>query len=89
MTEFMTFLDASLIRQNSDYSAKRSGGLAIERPFGHNLRPGVFDAWLKSKGKLGGQHKIPRLSNERTLLDEVLAFDHNTSSLEERSILKV
>jgi hypothetical protein len=82
MAEFMAFLDASLIRQNSDYSAKRSGGLAIEHPFGHNLRPGVFDAWLKSKGKLGGQHKIPRLSNERLLVDEVLAFHQSTSNLE-------
>jgi hypothetical protein len=72
MLEFMAFLDASLIRQNSDYAAKRTGGLAIEHPVGRVLEPGTFDAWLKSQGKLGGQHKIPRLSNERQLVEQIL-----------------
>jgi hypothetical protein len=39
------------------------------------LRKGTFEAWLKSKGKLGGQHKVPRLSNERTYVEEIVQFD--------------
>lgn len=77
LAEFMVFLDASLIRQNSDYAAKRTGGLAIEQPVGYNLKTGTFDAWLKSQGKLGGQHKIPRLSNERQLVDQILLVHKN------------
>ena len=42
-------------------------------PVLHALKHGVFNDWLKSKGKLGGQHKVPRLSNERTLLEEILS----------------
>jgi hypothetical protein len=79
MLEFMVFLDASLIRQNSDYAVKRTSGLAIEQPIGHSLEPGTFDAWLKSQGKLGGQHKIPRLSNERDLIDQILLMRQRTS----------
>ncbi len=79
MLEFMAFLDASLIRQNSDYAAKRTGGLAIEQPVGRVLSSGSFDAWLKSQGKLGGQHKIPRLSNERQLVEQVLEIQRGMS----------
>ena len=79
MLEFIAFLDASLIRQNSDYAAKRTGGLAIEQPVGRVLSSGSFDAWLKSQGKLGGQHKIPRLSNERQLVEQVLEIQRGMS----------
>jgi hypothetical protein len=71
---FLECLDASLTRQNSDYEAKRSGGLALQFPEGLAVRKGTFDQWLFSKGKSGGQHKVPRLSNSRQNIDEIKAF---------------
>jgi len=49
-------------------------GVALRLPVVHILPKGSFNEWLKSKGKLGGQHKVPRLSNERTILEEILAI---------------
>jgi hypothetical protein len=72
MQLFMECLDASLRRQNSDYDAKRTAGLALRFPIGHAMEPGAFDAWLRANGKLGGQHKVPRLSNSRTTVDDLL-----------------
>ena len=86
MLEFMDFLDASLIRQNSDYAVKRTGGLAIEQPIGHALEPGTFDAWLKSQGKLGGQHKVPRLSNKRDLIEQIESIRQRTSEDQLKSV---
>ncbi|MBV42663.1 MAG: hypothetical protein CL834_06480 [Crocinitomicaceae bacterium] len=71
---FLECLDASLKRQNSDYDAKRSGGLALQFPEGTIARVGTFENWLRSKGKSGGQHKIPRLSNSRDVVEEVLSI---------------
>ena len=68
---FLECLDASLIRQNSDYAAKRTGDLALEAPRGFKLARGTFELWLRSKGKWGGQHKVPRLSNSRQFVDEI------------------
>lgn len=68
---FLECLDSSLIRQNSDYAAKRTGDLALSFPSGMMLPKGAFESWLRSKGKWGGQHKVPRLSNSRQLLDEM------------------
>ena len=53
--------------------------MAIEHPVGHALEPGTFDAWLKSQGKLGGQHKVPRLSNQRDLIEQIEAIRMRTS----------
>jgi hypothetical protein len=69
---FVNDLDDALMSVNSDYAAKRSYDLALEKPKLHVLRPGSFDHWLKSKGKLGGQHKVPRLSNSREYLEDIL-----------------
>lgn len=71
---FMRELDSALQQLNSDYEAKRYKDIALARPRVHVLKKGVFTTWLKSKGKLGGQHKVPRLSNERTYLEEILSF---------------
>jgi hypothetical protein len=71
---FITELDLALQRANSDYEAKRYKDIALAKPIVHVLQKGVFTSWLKSKGKLGGQHKVPRLSNERTYLEEILAM---------------
>lgn len=69
---FTAKLDEHLRAVNSDYDAKRSKDLALELPLVHALETGTFDAWLKNKGKLGGQNKVPRLSNNRTILEEIL-----------------
>ena len=73
MDLFMECLDASLRRQNSDYDAKRTAELALRFPLGHAVAAGTFDSWLQAKGKLGGQHKVPRLANDRSIVDALLA----------------
>jgi hypothetical protein len=67
-------LDAALKNINSDYEAKRYKDIALRLPVVHLLKKGTFTAWLRSKGKLGGQHKVPRLSNERKYVEEILTF---------------
>ena len=69
---FTQELDAALKAINSDYEAKRYKSIALGLPVVHSLRKGVFTEWLRCKGKLGGQHKVPRLSNERKYLEEIL-----------------
>lgn len=70
--EFTDLLDQGLKEVNSDYDAKRSSDLSMGRPLVHVVPEGTFYNWLKKKNKLGGQHKIPRLSNDREYLDEIL-----------------
>jgi hypothetical protein len=65
---------------NSDYEAKRHKDIALRTPLVHPLQKGVFGEWLKSKGKLGGQHKVPRLSNDRRYIDDILNMINNNSS---------
>jgi hypothetical protein len=71
---FASVLDQSLRQINSDYDAKRYKDIALGMPVVHALRKGLFTEWLRSKGKLGGQHKVPRLSNDRKHLEEILAL---------------
>ncbi|NML20163.1 GH3 auxin-responsive promoter family protein [Pseudoflavitalea sp. G-6-1-2] len=68
---FVRELDAALKTLNSDYEAKRHKDIALRMPIVHSLQKGVFNEWLKSRGKLGGQHKVPRLSNERKHLEDI------------------
>jgi hypothetical protein len=75
---FTRELDATLKNINSDYEAKRHKGIALRMPIIHALKKGTFSEWLHSKGKLGGQHKVPRLSNERTLVEEILQMNSVT-----------
>jgi hypothetical protein len=72
MNAFIFELDDHLKSINSDYEAKRHKNIALRLPIVHKLPSGTFTNWLRSKGKLGGQHKVPRLSNERTLLEDIL-----------------
>ena len=72
---FTEVLDNALKSLNSDYEAKRYNSLTLKMPKVHMARKNLFYDWLKSKGKLGGQHKIPRLSNERAYLDELLEMN--------------
>ncbi|WP_460622528.1 GH3 auxin-responsive promoter family protein [Hymenobacter tenuis] len=69
---FATVLDNTLRQLNSDYDAKRHRDLALTPPQLTVAPSGTFERWLAFKGKLGGQHKVPRLSNSRELLNEIL-----------------
>jgi hypothetical protein len=71
---FINEMDTSLKNINSDYEAKRHKDIALRKPVVHSLKKGTFNQWLHSKGKLGGQHKVPRLSNERKYVEEILTF---------------
>ncbi len=68
---FAQILDDALRQVNSDYDAKRYRDMALTRLKLHIAPQGTFYHWLKYKGKLGGQHKVPRLSNDRLLLEEI------------------
>ncbi|MGV3503039.1 MAG: GH3 auxin-responsive promoter family protein [Adhaeribacter sp.] len=70
--KFDYLLDATLREINSDYDAKRQQDLALKAPLIHVAPAGTFYRWLQQKGKLGGQHKVPRLSNSREHLEEIL-----------------
>ena len=69
---FINTLDKTLREVNSDYDAKRAGDKAMIKPLVRVMPQGTFYNWLKSKGKLGGQYKVPRLSNNREILEEIL-----------------
>jgi len=71
---FIKELDTALQTLNSDYEAKRHKNIALRMPVVRVLKKGSFNNWLKSRGKLGGQHKVPRLSNERTFIEEILQY---------------
>lgn len=75
MAEFGRILDETLQQVNSDYEAKRYKDITLqplEIVKGHT---GVFNQWLKMKGKLGGQHKVPRLSNQRDTIEQILELN--------------
>jgi GH3 auxin-responsive promoter len=76
---FVSELDDRLKQLNSDYEAKRHKDIALRPPIVHRLPQGTFTNWLRSKGKLGGQHKVPRLSNERSTLEEILSLKNADS----------
>ncbi len=69
---FCALLDQTLKDTNSDYEAKRYKDLALQAPIVHKVPPGTFYQWMKQRGKLGGQNKVPRLANDRTFLDDIL-----------------
>ena len=71
---FVTAMDKQLKAINSDYEAKRHKDMALRFPIVHQMPKGGFNRWLKDKGKLGGQHKVPRLSNDRNWLEEMLPY---------------
>lgn len=72
LDEFATILDRSLQAINSDYEAKRHKNITLQPLEIIQAPTGLFDLWLKQKGKLGGQHKIPRLSNSREYIEELI-----------------
>ncbi len=72
---FAGILDARLQELNSDYEAKRFKDITLQHLEIIRARRGLFDEWLKSRGRLGGQHKIPRLSNDRDTIERLLALN--------------
>ncbi len=72
--EFAYELDCALKTLNSDYEAKRHKDIALQMPTIKALPKGLFTKWLSLKGKLGGQHKVPRLSNTRKYIEEILGM---------------
>jgi hypothetical protein len=75
LSVFAATLDRKLQELNSDYEAKRFKDITLQPLEVIKARPHLFNDWLKQKGKLGGQHKVPRLSNERTIIDELISLN--------------
>ena len=73
LARFAALLDATLQAVNTDYEAKRTQDLALGPPIVHAAPAGTFYEWLKRQGKLGRQHKVPRLANHRRYLEDLLA----------------
>ncbi len=76
---FAKALDERLQQLNSDYEAKRFHDITLQHLEVIEARQGLFNDWLKGKGKLGGQHKVPRLSNSRKNIDELLTLNGNSN----------
>lgn len=74
IAHFAYELDTALKNINSDYDAKRHKDIALRMPLVHPVKKGFFNKWLSANGKLGGQHKVPRLSNDRNLLETLLSM---------------
>lgn len=77
MDKFTELLDEKLKEVNSDYEAKRSSDILLKRPRISILPAKTFFNWLKQKGKIGGQNKVPRLANDRRYVDEIIKFVGN------------
>lgn len=74
MNSFTSLLDDTIKSINSDYEAKRYKDINLVKPIVRSVPPGTFNRWLKSKNKLGGQNKVPRLSNTREFIEELYGF---------------
>lgn len=77
LSSFAAILDQELQNLNSDYEAKRFHDLALKQLQVHALPSGTFEAWMKARGRFGGQNKVPRLSNDRKYVEAVLEFARN------------
>ena len=75
MQAFITALDQHLKEVNSDYEAKRKGNLFLDAPTLVVAHESLFNQWLATTGKLGGQRKVPRLSNTRDIMDALLKIN--------------
>jgi hypothetical protein len=74
LSQFVQKLDHSLREINSDYDAKRYKDMALQLPVVHSVPEGTFYNWMKKRGKVGGQHKVPRLSNSREYMDDIISM---------------
>jgi GH3 auxin-responsive promoter len=78
---FRATLDADLARRNADYQAHRAQGVCIPSPALIVARPGGFESWMRRRGKLGGQNKVPRMDNAGTLTRELVGFLRETDQV--------
>jgi len=78
MAQFAKAVDRTLSAENEDYEAHRSGGFGMRAPEALAVPPGAFAAWMKSRGQLGGQHKVPRIINDAELFEGLRDFVVNT-----------
>jgi hypothetical protein len=76
LSKFGQLLDENIQSLNSDYEAKRYNNMTLNQLVINVARTNLFYDWLKNQDKLGGQHKIPRLSNQREYLDQLLSLQH-------------
>jgi hypothetical protein len=83
LAAFRRALDADLGRRNADYLAHRADGVGLPLPELVVARSGGFDAWMRSRGKLGGQHKVPRMDNAGKLTQELASFLHEQGQVEQ------
>lgn len=74
---FTKLLDHALCAANSDYEAKRKNNTTLNMPVLHALKSGTFYEWMRSRGKLGGQNKVPRLYNTREYVEQLLEINQN------------
>jgi hypothetical protein len=74
LARFAAKLDAALQETNEDYAAHRAGGFGMDPPEVIEIRPGSFSAWMKRRGRLGGQNKVPRIVNDPELNRDLRAF---------------
>lgn len=77
---FTTVLDETLRSVNSDYDAKRYKDMALQMPMIHTVKEGTFYNWMKKRGKLGSQNKVPRLANSREYIDDILEMLANSAA---------
>jgi len=75
LAQFTHYLDEKLKELNSDYEAKRKGNMALELPLVQPMPDKTFYNWMKKKNKLGSQNKVPRLSNTREHIEDILAMN--------------
>ena len=75
LAQFATLLDQHLQTLNSDYEAKRYKDITLQPLEIIPAKQGLFNEWLKRQGKLGGQHKVPRLSNSRETMEQLLSLN--------------
>ena len=74
-SQFIKLLDQFLKEENSDYEAKRYNDITLAVPKLEIAKKNLFYSWMAKKKKLGGQHKVPRLSNQRDVLEELLEIN--------------
>ncbi len=77
LDHFVQLFDGALKTINSDYEAKRHRNLSLEMPHVVVAKPGLYYEWMKRRGKTGGQNKIPRLSNDRQYLDQLIELNNS------------
>ncbi len=81
LSRFVDVLDETLRQANTSYGDRRIRDVALEKPIIHSVAPGTFYRWLKKHDKLGGQHKVPRLSNSREFIEDILSVVHENGHM--------